>query len=378
MIEFSNYINEGSLVDRTIQIIGSFFFTFIRKVIVFLKIGNSKVLIISLNKLGDTVFTIPAINAIKNKFDQPLTIVCYEESKLIYEAIFNDFQFVVLSNNDFYFDGRIANSKSRRKIKNINAGIIIDLTFSIKSSSLIFNNRAKKIVGSNDKYFNKIYTDFIQQRKSPHLIDIYLDVAKRIVEINNEIELKEYKIILNKNGYILIHPFAGWKAKEWNLNKYIELAQSLNKVYDCKIIIPKECIEQDILSGLKSLSISFLISNGINDLIDAVKNCSVIIGNDSSAIYIANLLGKPTFTIYGPTNPRFSLPFGELHDFIQKEIKCSPEFGKQYCFTDAGRKCPSFECMNLLSLEEVNQKVNLFLDKIGLTKNYAAKSATNF
>ena len=367
MIEVSNYIDEDSIVGKIIRIISMFFIRLIRKVMVSSRDENSKVIIISLNKLGDTVFTIPAIRSIKNKFNDSLSIVCYEESKLIYQLVFEDLQFVTLCKDDFYFGGRIANSRIRKRISDLQAGIIIDMTGSVKSASLILNCRAKEIIGSNDKYFSAVYTEFITKRKQPHLVDKYLDVSNKISGIQDVVELKEYKATFNKEGYILIHPFAGWKAKEWNLNKYIELALSICKRHYCKIIIPKEFAEGETLAILKSLNISYIISNELKDLIEGIKNCFAIIGNDSGVIYIANILGKPTFTIYGPTNPSYSLPFGDMHNFILKEIKCSPGINDQYCFKNAGRKCHSFECMNLLSLEEVNMKINFFLEKTGLS-----------
>ena len=367
MIEISNYIDEDSIVGRIIRISFTFFIKLIRKMMVSSRDENSKVIIISLNKLGDTVFTIPAIRSIKNKFNDSLSIVCYEESKLIYQLVFEDLQFVTLGKDDFYFGGRIANSRIRKRITDLQAGIIIDMTGSVKSASLILNCRTKEIIGSNDKYFSAVYTEFITKRKQPHLVDKYLDVSNKISGIQDVIELKEYKATLNKDGYILIHPFAGWKAKEWNRNKYLELALSIGKRRDCKIIIPKEFAEEGTLATIKSLNISYIISNELKDLIEGIKNCSAIIGNDSGAIYIANILGKPTFTIYGPTNPSYSLPFGDMHDFIRKDIKCSPGINDQYCFKDAGRKCNSFECMNMLTFEEVSQKINLFLEKTGLS-----------
>ncbi|MHB8579931.1 MAG: glycosyltransferase family 9 protein [Ignavibacteriaceae bacterium] len=378
MLEISNYIDEDSNVGRMIQITVKLIFKLIRKITVSLKNENSRVVIISLNKLGDTVFTIPAIRSLRNKFNDPLTIVCYAESKLIYQLVFEDLQFVIINKDDFYLGCRIAKSRIRKRVSNLLAGVIIDMTGSIKSASLIFNSRAKEIIGSNDKYFSAVYKEFITKRKQPHLVDKYLDVSNKICGIQDLIELKEYKATHKKDGNILIHPFAGWKAKEWNLNKYIELAINISKQHACKVIIPKEFAEGETLATLKSLNISYLISNELMDLIEEIKNCSAIIGNDSGAIYIASIFGKPTFTIYGPTNPTYSLPFGERHDFIMKEIECSPGINVQYCVTDAGRKCNSFECMNMLKLEEVSKKVNLFLDKIGLSTDYSIKSETRY
>jgi ADP-heptose:LPS heptosyltransferase len=86
-------------------------------------------------------------------------------------------------------------------------------------------------------------------------------------------------------------------------------------------------------------------------------------------LQIAALLGKATFTIYGPTNPEFHLPFGKYHAYVQKNISCSPKKNEKFCFTDAGRDgCPSFECMNLLSVEEVIPRVMDFISRLNIKK----------
>jgi heptosyltransferase-2 len=100
-------------------------------------------------------------------------------------------------------------------------------------------------------------------------------------------------------------------------------------------------------------------------------NNDLIVSNDTRIIYIASLLGKPTFTIYGPTNPEYSLPFGKYHRFIQKKIVCSPKPGEQYCYLEAGKKCPSFECMNQLTVEEVYEKLSNFIFEINDERSVA-------
>ena len=106
----------------------------------------------------------------------------------------------------------------------------------------------------------------------------------------------------------------------------------------------------------------FKETKNIDDLISIIAGSSIFISNDSGPLQIAALLGKPTFTIYGPTNPEYHLPFGNHHRFIQKIIECSPPKGEKFCFTNAGRDgCPSFECMNLLSVEEVLPQVMDFI-----------------
>jgi len=377
MIEFSKYIKEDSVAGNIISIVSGILFKVIRKKMLLSGNNNSKVVVISLNKLGDTVFTIPAVKAIRNYYDEPPVIVCYAESKLVYQLVFDDQQYVILNNDDFIFNGRIAKAIGRERVAELKAGNIIDITCSVKSASIIFNNKAREIIGSNDKYFSALYSKYIPARKLPNLVDKYLDIAIKVCNASHEIELNEYEDESINDGYILIHPFAGWKAKEWGFNKFIELTQRLSINYKCKLIIPAKLFNEAMAAQLNTLMIPYIITHKLEELIEEIKGCSAIIGNDSGAIYIASILGKATFTIYGPTNPSYSLPKGDKHAFAKKLIKCSPAVNKQYCNKDAGRRCSYFECMELLPVDEVMHKVNLFLRSINISWNVSNTSLIN-
>ena len=43
-------------------------------------------------------------------------------------------------------------------------------------------------------------------------------------------------------------------------------------------------------------------------LADEIGKCSLVIGNDTGAMHLANALGVPTLVIYGPTSPTRTRP----------------------------------------------------------------------
>jgi heptosyltransferase-2 len=272
---------------------------------------------------------------------------------------------------DYYFGERIAKSKIRKRLKSLYPEIIIDITGTMMSASLIFSSRARKIIGMNRNQFKAIYDSFITSRTIPHLTNMYLDVVNMVVTFKVEENTNYFENKITIDGKILVQPKAGWDAKEWNLNKFIKLAEKLNMLQETCFIIPANSIPSDIVYELSKKEIDVIQTNSLEGLIEHIKHCFVFIGNDSGPLYIASLLGKPTFTIYGPTNYEYSLPFGNNHEFISKKLKCSPKENEQYCFTTAGIDgCPSFECMNLLEMDEVYNSISNFInDKLISIKN---------
>jgi len=365
MIKFSEIVNNYPSARKTVN---SFAFPVFYLIRIFVKLNKKKrvnIVVVSLHKLGDTVFTIPAIQEIIRTYKKNIYIICFPESKIIYGEVLAGINYVVIEKAEYLFKGRLASRGARKKLRNIHPKIIFDLTASVVSAFLIFNSRAKTIAGSNDEHYRAIYTHFNPVRKKPHLIERYFDAVSSYVEINRNSWNKGYGLDFNKDGVILIHPFGGWDAKMWSLKKFIQLAKILNNEFKIAIIIPDKYLPMDILNEINFEKIKVIETKSVSELINQIKECSVFIGNDSGPLYMADLLGKPTFTVYGPTNPAFSLPMGEHNKFIKNKLACSPEQNKQYCFTGAGVfGCPAFQCMNLLSFNSVYSDIIRSLEQL--------------
>jgi len=364
ILEIIKKLEKNKIFDLIFEFLSSTLLSLIRNCTRKNLSGN--IIIISLHKLGDAVFTIPTVIKVFEHFsNKNVYVLTFSENKNIYNTVLKEEYIIPLEEDGFFLGGRIASKNAIDILKNLQPNIIFDLTGNITSASLIAASKAKEIVGMNTKYCKTIYDVFIPIKNKPHLIDRYLDAVKVYLPLDESKIIKEFPIKFETEGKILIHPFAGWKAKEWNLNKFIELADLLNEEYEVEIVSPENLIPEDIIHDIRDHQMPLSFTTSINDLVNKIKECSVFISNDSGPLYIANLLGKATFTIYGPTNPEFSLPFGKYHRYIQKKLTCSPN-GTQYCFTHAGLYCPSNECMHQLSVNSVKIGVISFLKEIGI------------
>lgn len=366
ILEIISKLEKSGKVDRLLEFLFNIITIIIRRLI--WKNRSGTILIISLHKLGDTVFTIPAVRKIIDRYsDKKVSLITYCDSGEIYKAVLENANIIYLEKKYFVIGGRLSRNIARKILKGQKPEIIFDLTGNIASASLVFNSRANTIIGMNSKYFKSIYDVYLPIRNNPHLIERYLDVVKSFLDVNDGETVREFPIHFERDDKILIHPFAGWKAKEWNLHKYIELAGLLNKDYEVEFISPYNMIAEDVIHDIKKNGIEISFTATIKDLMNKIQHCSIFISNDSGPLYIASLLGKPTFSIYGPTNPEYSLPFGKYHRYIQKRIACSPN-GVQYCFTHGGLYCPSNECMSLIKVSSVHYLLNAFVIEIGIRK----------
>ena len=87
----------------------------------------------------------------------------------------------------------------------------------------------------------------------------------------------------------------------------------------------------------------------LEQLIDELRECRLLLTNDTGTMHLASLLGVPTVAIFGSTEPRLTGPLGDRHIIVRHQVECSP------CFL---RECPiDFRCMKAVSVDEAIKAV---------------------
>lgn len=357
-IPFNEFLNHIKVVGLVIYTLLYFIFFVIRQINRLFSLNDGNVIVIALHRLGDTIFTIPAVREIVDHYGSKTVIVCFSASVPIYKLVFRDVEFYTIERRDFYFQERIAKKNVKQKIKALNPFIIFDLTGSMISATIIFKMKAKQIIGINSKVFRGIYDHYVKIREEPKLTDIYLDAIYPVIQVPDKNKLYGQSIAFNPNGKILLHPFARLKEKEWGLRKFISLAERLIVYYNVSIIAQTNSIDYDILQEKINSHINIILINSSEELIQSIRECSLFVGNDSGPVNIANFLGKPTFTIYGSTNPTYTAPISDHQTYAQKVLKCSARQNEKLCLAGGEiYNCPGIQCMDQLTVEEIYKYV---------------------
>jgi lipopolysaccharide heptosyltransferase II len=75
----------------------------------------------------------------------------------------------------------------------------------------------------------------------------------------------------------------------------------------------------------------------LDELMDELAGCDVLLTNDTGTMHLAAFLGVPTVAVFGSTEPDLTAPLGDFHRVLRHKADCSP------CFL---RECPiDFRCM---------------------------------
>ncbi len=117
---------------------------------------------------------------------------------------------------------------------------------------------------------------------------------------------------IRANNTVAIHPGSGGKAKNWPVEKFLELADRLSRENGISPAFVFGEAESDILYEVDQHDTPHPIFSNLPLLHFAkiLTHCKGYVGNDSGATHLAAALGLPSLAIFGPTNPDIWAPSG--------------------------------------------------------------------
>ncbi|HEY3853033.1 MAG TPA: lipopolysaccharide heptosyltransferase II [Verrucomicrobiae bacterium] len=139
-------------------------------------------------------------------------------------------------------------------------------------------------------------------------------------------------------------------AKRWPLERFVETAIALRKVTHCRWIVfggqsereSAEKIAREI--GEPTLNLSGKTS--LRELAATMKLCDLVLTNDTGPMHLASAVGSRVVAIFGSTSPELTGPiFSQNARIIRQPTPCAP------CFL---RECPvDLRCLREISPETV-------------------------
>jgi len=350
-----------------------------------------KVLIILLHYAGDVLFATPVIRAVKQVLPQA-QIDVWVKSRA--EDIVKDNSYI---NKIYVYDYIITRRwedrypldlKGKRRLlkqfRNERYDLVIDLSGVIGSTLFAYFMKPKYSIGFNKQGLGFLFTKEAEKSDKGHLVDQYLSVLERLLDIQSTDSSLELRINeeteafvdelfcakgIDEERFILcLHTTAGWKAKEWGADKFRELIQKIQLEFpECQIIIVGGDTDIQkvnlICNDLAQKPISLVGKLSLAETFAVISKSHLFIGGDSGPLQIAAALGVPSIGLFGPTNPLFSAPRGKQHVYIYKILDCSAKKREQYCKRNAGLTCPTCDCMKLISVDEVFHYVKMGVEK---------------
>jgi lipopolysaccharide heptosyltransferase II len=148
-------------------------------------------------------------------------------------------------------------------------------------------------------------------------------------------------------------------AKRWLPERFAEVAAKISAQSSAQWILfgtkNDAAIGDQIAAAIGDRCVNRIGQTTLDELIDELRECRLLLTNDTGTMHLAALLGVPVVAIFGSTEPRLTGPLGNSHMILRHHVECSP------CLL---RECPiDFRCMKDVTAQEVAGAVLSILRK---------------
>lgn len=139
--------------------------------------------------------------------------------------------------------------------------------------------------------------------------------------------------------------------KEWRTDRFAAVADYMAKHKGAQVVLvgaePDHALREAVRGPVADLS----GQTTLRQLAAVLERAALFIGVDSGVMHMAAALRTPCVAIFGPSDPTLTGPQGKGHQVVRLGLSCSPCFGKT---------CPyNRECMENLQPEKVIEAIDL-------------------
>lgn len=330
-----------------------------------------RILIIHTAFIGDIVLSTPLIKKIKDTYpDSDITYVTTPSG----EAILKNNPHL---NNIIVYDKRGEHKgisgvwQLGKRLRYENFNMVITPHRYLRSSILSWLSRSPIRKGYDIASGSCLFTEKIKYDRTKHEIEKLLSFVAPENKKRYEIELypgEKEKMkgdnlwkenLLEDKKVVVLAPGSKWFTKQWPVEYFNKLAESLKKLSNARLIVVGGKDEINLPIEKENI-IDMRGKTSLLELADILSRADVVVTNDSSPIHIASAFKKPRiFALFGPTIEKFGFfPWSLNSKVFQVDgLKCRP------CGIHGGKSCPEkhFKCMRDILPEEVFNEIKEYL-----------------
>ena len=177
--------------------------------------------------------------------------------------------------------------------------------------------------------------------------------------------------IAKEDLLVVINPGGNWPPKRWSEKNFAQLSDSLVEQYNAKIVISgcdkdKERAER-IKNNMKEKPVILCGRTSLKQLGALMERSDFVISGDSGPMHIAVAMKTRVIALFGPTSPGLTGPYGNgNYRVIQKTPECEIP-----CYDLA---CRDYRCMDAIAVEDVLRVFGEMREQAG-NKTYTGNNA---
>ena len=328
----------------------------------------NKILVFRLSSIGDIVLTTALLRCLRNTFpDAQIDFVVKKQFADILRCV----PFV---SNVIELDSKKGFSELlaiRNHLKNEQYDVALDIHKNWRSLFVCNTIGAKQVFRFNKHVFRRwvlttFHKDIYKEVRPVYLR--FIDAAQQVgvapdgkyteLVVPEQLGKSMKDIFAQANisfekRIIALCPGASFSNKQWQVEKFQQLAKRIVLDFDAQVILLGGKKESEMCESIanESGAVSFAGKFDLSQSIAALSMVSLTVANDTGMLHVSEALGVPVVGIYGPTARQFGyfpiLPQSKVAQI--ENLPCRP------CTKMGMNHCPKkhFSCMNDISVEMV-------------------------
>jgi lipopolysaccharide heptosyltransferase I len=126
--------------------------------------------------------------------------------------------------------------------------------------------------------------------------------------------------------YVLLHPGAGWRNKEYPAASWGEVARRLHRATGLPTLVTVAAGEEPLAAAVVATGGSAtraVAAPHLAALAALIRRARLVLGGDTGPLHLAHALGAPVLALYGPTDPAHNGPYGAPQRALSHLLPCS-------------------------------------------------------
>lgn len=200
-----------------------------------------------------------------------------------------------------------------------------------------------------------------------HAIDWYLDALRFLgVPVRWDFDWLPFRPVVageiaalippDGTQWIALQPGARWPNKRWPPEYFAQLIRlTVATLPNTRFVIlgapgDRE-LSRTVSAAAPGKCLDLTGRTSLPQLVECLRRCAMLVGNDSGPMHIAAALGKPVVALFGPTDPARTGPYGQINRVVQADLPCVP------CLSKRCRNPRHMACLRDLTPDTVTRAV---------------------
>ena len=153
-------------------------------------------------------------------------------------------------------------------------------------------------------------------------------------------------------------PGTVWETKHWRIEGFADVARNLMGRGYAVVLAgsPKDRPRCKAVAEAAPGACDLSGQTTLAEMIALVRRATTCVTNDSGSMHIAVALNKPVVSVFGPTSPLRTGPYGRPLSVVQADVSCTP------CYLRKLARCPHDHlCMQQVASSTVIERVDRLL-----------------